>query len=328
MNKYLQDLAWSVLPKEFKEEVKKYYRTLHEQYKDYDGLHLENAKAKVQERIVTLEYSFGIDNLTSDAEGEEMLTVSRKKVQEMFAANKRSKSAFAGTEIASESEQINHVLFSFFGSKCLPDAHEDNFTSKDELNEDNFGKSEPIYHIGQKVVYKKKGTIKIITGIDSVSDETGTSYYYDTKDVNGNNALQFHESELAPCEESTEEPKFKVGQYALMKGKKVEIVGYKSGYLCPYRVHVLTENYGTDVMESELEPYVEPIPPNSGELKSQLVDSQLRLKIAAMAMQGLLASPVDANMQSKSVDYITDASFEYADALISKNKKGGLNENN
>lgn len=65
------------------------------------------------------------------------------------------------------------------------------------------------------------------------------------------------------------------------------------------------------------------IPSNSGELKPQLTKNELRLKIAAMAMQGLLASPVDANMQSKSVEYITEASFKYADALISKSKKGG-----
>lgn len=65
------------------------------------------------------------------------------------------------------------------------------------------------------------------------------------------------------------------------------------------------------------------IPSNSGELKLQRTENELRLKIASMAMQGLLASPVDANMQSKSVEYITDASFEYADALIAKSKKGG-----
>ena len=60
------------------------------------------------------------------------------------------------------------------------------------------------------------------------------------------------------------------------------------------------------------------IPSNSGGLKPKDAENELRLKIAAMAMQGLLASPVDANMQSKSVEYITDASFEYADALIAK----------
>lgn len=65
------------------------------------------------------------------------------------------------------------------------------------------------------------------------------------------------------------------------------------------------------------------IPSNSGELKPQRSENELRLKIAAIAMQGLLASPVDADMQSKSVEYITEASFKYADALISKSKKGG-----
>lgn len=68
-----------------------------------------------------------------DADGEEMLMVPRKRVQEMFAANERSKAAFAGTEIASESEQINHVLFSFFGSKCLPDDANDG--AKDSAKE-------------------------------------------------------------------------------------------------------------------------------------------------------------------------------------------------
>ena len=65
------------------------------------------------------------------------------------------------------------------------------------------------------------------------------------------------------------------------------------------------------------------IPSNSGELKMQVTENELRLKTASMAMQGLLASPVDANMQSKSVEYITEASFKYADALIAKTKEGG-----
>lgn len=68
MTTELQDKAWFALPEEFNEEVKKYYGTLHEQYKDYDGLHLENAKSKVQERIVTLEYLFNKHNLTPDTE--------------------------------------------------------------------------------------------------------------------------------------------------------------------------------------------------------------------------------------------------------------------
>ncbi len=103
MNKELQDLAWSVLPKEFKDEVKKLYReftfTREGYYKEL----------------------FGRRNLISDAEGEEILTVSRKRVLEMYAANKRIKADFPDKETAHISDHINHVLKHLFGSKCLPD---------------------------------------------------------------------------------------------------------------------------------------------------------------------------------------------------------------
>lgn len=47
-----------------------------------------------------------------------------------------------------------------------------------------------------------------------------------------------------------------------------------------------------------------------------------RRQIAAMAMQGLLASPVDYSMQSKEPGYIAKFSVECADALIAElNKK-------
>ena len=74
MDKTLQDLAWSCLPKEFKEEVKKEYR-----------------KGYVCETLTMLITLFGHHNLTSDAEEEGMLTVSRKRVREMYAANERIK---------------------------------------------------------------------------------------------------------------------------------------------------------------------------------------------------------------------------------------------
>lgn len=72
MDRTTQDLAWSILPKEFKEEVKRMYRI---------------ADSDVDQMIATimLENVFGLHNLTSDAEEEEMLTVSRKQVQKMHA---------------------------------------------------------------------------------------------------------------------------------------------------------------------------------------------------------------------------------------------------
>lgn len=122
MDKELIDKAWACLPREFKEEVKKYHRILHEQHKEYDKLHFDNARAKVQERIVTLEYFFGKHNLTSDAEGEEMLTVSRKRVQEIYTQNQNE---IIRENVSSSDkdcyETVNEVLKTLFGSKCLPD---------------------------------------------------------------------------------------------------------------------------------------------------------------------------------------------------------------
>lgn len=109
MNKTLQDNVWSVLPKEFKEEVKrlwsvevdcatKYHSELHKHRTDLlyelfgEHLHWQNI-------------------LTSDAEGEEMLTVSRKEVQEMYSAFEEFK----------DKDNTCFNLETLFGSKCLPD---------------------------------------------------------------------------------------------------------------------------------------------------------------------------------------------------------------
>lgn len=67
MTKELQDHVWSILPKEFKLEVKKEYR-----------------KGYVCETLTMLITLFGRHNLTSDAEGEEILTVPRKDIVELF----------------------------------------------------------------------------------------------------------------------------------------------------------------------------------------------------------------------------------------------------
>lgn len=73
MTKELSDLAWSLLPKEFKEEVKNYY---------------DNSPVLGVNAVLLLENLFGIHNLTSDAEGEdEMLCASRKEIQQLVAAN-------------------------------------------------------------------------------------------------------------------------------------------------------------------------------------------------------------------------------------------------
>lgn len=108
MNKTAQTLAWNCLPLEVKKEVKRLYKTrrnkrLNEVSSDF---------------IYCLVYLFGKHNLSSDAEGEEMLTVSRKRVQEIYSYNE---------EILSQDPThrgailLKKKLIDLFGSKCLPD---------------------------------------------------------------------------------------------------------------------------------------------------------------------------------------------------------------
>lgn len=79
------------------------------------------------ERITVSNYQH---NPTSDAEGEEMLTVPRKKVQRAYNTSREIvKAENPDSLMYSMHTQIMCVLENIFGSKCLLDAHEDNFTS-------------------------------------------------------------------------------------------------------------------------------------------------------------------------------------------------------
>ena len=159
MNKTTQDLAWSVLPKEFKEEVKKLYReftfTREGYYKEL----------------------FGRRNLISDAEGEEILTVSRKRVLEMYAANERIKADFPDKETAHISDHINHALKHLFGSKCLPDEtplsqkFPENCDNGNHISNDCDKPAEPKFKIGDKVRYRPSGEVYEVEG------KTGRQHY-------------------------------------------------------------------------------------------------------------------------------------------------------
>lgn len=116
MTTELQNKAWSILPKEFKEEVKKQYQIA------------IDSKAYAVE--YTLEYLFGHHNLTSDEEGEEMLICEKSKVQRAYNTSREIvKAENPDSLMYSMHTQIMCVLENIFGSKCLPDANEDNFVS-------------------------------------------------------------------------------------------------------------------------------------------------------------------------------------------------------
>lgn len=118
MNKELQGLAWSVLPKEFKEEVITIYAATMRMVDKR-----ESAEQIYVNKLSTLEGIFGFDNLTSDAEGEEMLIVSRKEIQQLVAANDIVILKAAGIDNIEtiQAKTVNTILNRLFGSKCLPD---------------------------------------------------------------------------------------------------------------------------------------------------------------------------------------------------------------
>lgn len=168
MTTELQNKAWSVLPKEFKEEVKKEY---------YDCKHC-NADACA----IELETVFGEHNLTSDAEGEEMLTVPRKKVLYMYGFNE---DILICDPTHNGAKLLKAKLQELFGSKCLPDAC--NVAS-------NVASKEPKYHKGEKVFYN--GYVYEIEGL------VGKNRYA-LKGLN----FDLDEDMIDPCEPYTESEK-------------------------------------------------------------------------------------------------------------------------
>lgn len=115
MNKELQDKAWSVLPKEFKEEVKKMFQ------KDINTCNNMNQAM----RCILVDI-FGLHNLTSDAEGEEMLHIKRSEVTSRYEAySKESANVKNNEPYLQFCEGRLNVLTNLFGSKCLPDDTKD-----------------------------------------------------------------------------------------------------------------------------------------------------------------------------------------------------------
>lgn len=187
MTKELQDLAWSVLPKEFKEEVKRHF------FK-------KNAQSPFSIECDVLCKYFGPHNLTSDAEGDddETLYVSRKKLQYFYENLRR-----VGE---------NHAAFalqSLFGSKCMPDENSSNVEKLDKNDEDyNVDSSEqkaagPKYGSDDKVTLNGCGGFVITS---SYLDPYTREYKYRLGGFKGH----FCESDLEPYTE----PEGKLGMDA------------------------------------------------------------------------------------------------------------------
>lgn len=345
MDKTIQDLVWSILPKEFKEEVKyEYRRVATKATKDEHDLGFMHAHERM----------FGIHNLTSDAEGEvELLHVTRQKVMGLYANAKKIHDLYTSATCINtkESQQIDicngvmSILDTLFGSKCLPDV---------PANEDNFVSKEPKYHVGQRMYIKhinKVGTIDIVQGYNKEED----SIYYHLK-VEPKGVATAREEYLQLYEEpKAAEPKFKVGDTAIIHGYEhpllkqdgaiVTILSYHNNgdfYSC-----AIAPDVGIDVDAKYLEPYTEPTSTFTDGYQSQRKSQSAtdchhfdnilnagfrdrnRLHIAAMAMAGILSN-ADRMKQYGEIamresmpltGLIAANALRYADALIKESHK-------
>jgi len=344
MVKELQDLVWSCLPKEFKEEVKyEYSRVATKVIKSNYDLGFMNAH----------EGMYGIHNLISDAEGEEALTCEKSRVQEAYKTSKEIvNNEQYGTCQYSMHTQIMCVLENLFGTKCLPD----------KVDEDNFVKLGPKYRKGEKVCYN--GYVYEIEGLVGKNRYAlkGLNFDLDEDMIDPYEPYTEPSSQKSPenCDngnhistecDKTVDPKFKAGNRVIYKNTgKVKIVVN----IAEDSRYVVASPDGKSpylAKESDLKPYIEPeedlIPSNSGKLKSQEADNQYRnlsknienfdksncnrLTIAAMAMQGILSN-ADRMKQYGEIairecmsltGLIAANALRYADALIAEAEKGG-----
>lgn len=198
MTKELQDHVWKhCLPKEFKEEVKKLYIETEIELSKKKGAS-DNLTQQLRGMNRQLAYLFGYHNLTSDAEGEEMLIISRREIQQLVVANDIVILKAAGIDNIEtiQAKTVNTILNRLFGSKCLPTEADDLKVPEPKCKHFKDGKcahpavshiengklvkgaecdvsscedveyepnpAEPKLHKGNKVIFKPTGKVKVV----------------------------------------------------------------------------------------------------------------------------------------------------------------------
>lgn len=207
MDKTLQALAWSVLPKEFKEEVKDDYKEL-VSVLDYfqNKISLNNEECDrcdlIREKRAIYNKYFGHHNLTSDAEGEEMLTCEKSRVQQQYKrATQLKDDSDPKWELVGD--QMERVLIGLFGSKCLPDnvaTSEPNVDSS-HGNVDSLEPkpAEPKFRVGDKVtVTAKSVSLYPRPGIIAGQTEIPGQWVVLVEMASGTFPYNLGESELEP----------------------------------------------------------------------------------------------------------------------------------
>ena len=268
----LQDLAWCSISKELKEVVKNYYQYALKYYQ-VSGLQKNIAK--------TLEHLFGLHNLTSDAEGEEMLMVSRKDVQKIYKESKHIVSYEAyGSKVYSMHLQIMCVLENLFGSKCLPDNVDTSHGNVDSLEPKP---AEPKFKMGDTASYVCSPTLKHKCTVTKVMQNGHSGKWeYNVIFEWGKHGMWIPESDLEPYTEPT-------ANYLRSEGA--------------LNTAVLAGNYSSaSTCDKQFDNIIKDGFKNHN-----------RLHIAAILAAGMLANDNRC--------YPVDRALELADALIAKSKE-------
>lgn len=216
-----------------------------------------------------------------------MLYADKSKVQKIFAGQTEvQKSTPCGTILHHEAAGKAELLYTLFGSKCLPDETKDD--TKDEAIEPN--PAEPEF---------KRGDIVLFRGSKCrITDRFSESCYYLTY-AEGKYRGQFlglhKESDLEPYTE----PRNKDSGFIRAESVKEARIADEETYL---------RNLSQET--SNCDKHFDNI------LKDSFRDHN-RLHIAAMLCAGMLAN--DCNF------YPIDRAIELADKLIAECKKGGNN---
>ena len=321
MDKEIQRIAWSCLPKEFKEEVKKLARLYSGRTSALFGAerHLAN---KFLDEFIGL---FGRHNLTSDAEEEEdeMLCVRRKEVQGLFSACNRYKhKCFIDGDSTDYLDGEINILTILFGSKCLPD--EPTIANNATVEEPK--PAGPRFRVGQKVrihgvnnyiLCGKAGVVR------KLPDEIEPFNY--KIDFEDDKYAYLSEEYLEPYTEPEESPR---QFYRVMgtdeQGRQV-VMPIPSQLAGPYDISKeRTEPEASTCTETCTDD--RPSQCKSQDFDNILKDSfskERRLNIAAMMVPSVIATvPCSENEKGYAKMVATRARI-LADALISECEKGG-----
>lgn len=316
-----QNLAWQCLPSDAKKEVKQAFSmpTTNEYEQGYDNA------------LVSL---FGYHNLTSDAEGEEMLTVPRKKVLYMYDFNE---DILICDPTHNGAKLLKAKLQELFGSKCLPD-EDCNVASSDVASNVAGSKPKPTepkfnYKVDDKVRVKgvnnyilcgKVGVIKKLPDkIEPFNYRIGfenDKYTYLSEEYLEPYTEPDTSHETSVCENHSDNTSQKEVNMNSNCNLSQETANCDK---CPKSVQKKHPVFGHSVVKDEM-------------IDSIIKDGfreHNRLYVAAMAMQGILSNQQLLKIAIETYQEETGSPDMYvavakaakaqADALIAESEKGG-----